>query len=484
MNSVRTYIYNNMLRRCTYNNIQKLLLLLLVLVLYLPDSIGQTLTVKEWIGIVKNNHPLISVAEYQETKAKANLLMSRGSFDPQANFAWNQKNYGGQQYYSIAGGELSIPTTFGVKFKSGYEINRGIFVNPENLSPGNGLLFGGVSIPLGQGLWIDEPRAILRQNEIGVEIGRFAKNEEFNHLIYRAILIYLDWFQAYHTKEVVFSAYKNAEERKNAIRTQVLKGDRPGLDTIEANIQWQQIFLTLQQSELELKNMETSLNTFVWENGENKNILPLYTPEDPDKTILEIPETEMVLDQLAFQKENPFLEPYRLKRQQLDIERKFKRDKLKPDLSVQYNPIFEPVTDSPFSNATLQNNKIGLTFKMPLFLRKERGDIQLANIKISELEATWKEKVSTLYGKYNIYMNEWKVTREQIIVFNQAVAGYKKMYEAEKRLFDTGESSLFLVNTREQTYLQNMIKRIELISKNQKAFYGYHYISGKLPLMF
>ncbi|MBK6785418.1 MAG: TolC family protein [Saprospiraceae bacterium] len=474
----------DMSRLFLHRYVKYLVFACMVLVLFHPTLDGQALTLNEWIKLVKNNHPLITVAELQEDKAKANFLKARGNFDPVAGFDWNQKTYGNSHYYSLANGEFNIPTTFGMKFTSGYEINRGLFANPENISPGNGLLFAGVSIPLGQGLWIDESRAILRQSEIGIEIGKLAKSEEFNNIMYRSVLIYLDWFQAYYTKEVVSSAFNNAEERKNAIRSQALQGDRPGLDTIEANIQWQLIFLSLQQAELELKNVETILNTFVWENGENKKIFPLYAPNNPDKTILEIPEAEMMMDVETFQNNNPFLEPYRLKGKQLEIERKFKRDKLKPVLNINYNPIFEPVSDAPFSNLTLENNKLGLSFKMPLFLRKERGEVKLTNFKISELEATWKEKISTMYGKYNLYYNEWNNTKEQVVVFNQMVNGYRRMYEAEKRLFEIGESSLFLVNTREQTYLQNMIKRLELISKNMKAYYGYHYISGRLPLMF
>ena len=39
---------------------------------------------------------------------------------------------------------------------------------------------------------------------------------------------------------------------------------------------------------------------------------------------------------------HPSLKIYDLKLKQLDIEKKFKQDKLKPNLNVNYNPLFTP----------------------------------------------------------------------------------------------------------------------------------------------
>jgi hypothetical protein len=45
----------------------------------------------------------------------------------------------------------------------------------------------------------------------------------------------------------------------------------------------------------------------------------------------------------------------------------------------------------------------------------------------------------------------------------------KQLLEAERTMFDNGESSLFLINAREVAYLQAVIKKIETQSKNQKS---------------
>ena len=65
-----------------------------------------------------------------------------------------------------------IPTWFGVDFKAGYEINKGQFISEEHATPGSGLWYAGVDIPLGQGLLFDERRSTILQAKI------FQKNSE------------------------------------------------------------------------------------------------------------------------------------------------------------------------------------------------------------------------------------------------------------------------------------------------------------------
>ena len=47
-------------------------------------------------------------------------------------------------------------------------------------------------------------------------------------------------------------------------------------------------------------------------------------------------------------------------------------------------------------------------------------------------------------------------------------------------MFEIGESSLFMVNSREMDYIQAQLKLIELISKNQTAYIGTLHALGTL----
>ena len=74
-----------------------------------------------------------------------------------------------------------------------------------------------------------------------------------------------------------------------------------------------------------------------------------------------------------------------------------------------------------------------------------------------------------LSNKIKSYNNELIALEQQIQLFNKVVLNYLNLLEAEKQKFLMGESSIFLINSREATYVQSAIKLIELHVKYQSA---------------
>ena len=83
-----------------------------------------------------------------------------------------------------------------------------------------------------------------------------------------------------------------------------------------------------------------------------------------------------------------------------------------------------------------------------------------------------------LFNNYKAYINEYLALQEQALIFESAVTNYQRMFEAEIRLFQIGESSLFIVNAREQALINARIKYLELLVKSQKAYYTILYYAG------
>ena len=57
---------------------------------------------------------------------------------------------------------------------------------------------------------------------------------------------------------------------------------------------------------------------------------------------------------------------------------------------------------------------------------------------------------------------------------------YKKLFNSEEILFKNGESSLFLINSREAKVLETEKKLIELKTKYFKTLYSLHWSAGIL----
>jgi len=59
--------------------------------------------------------------------------------------------------------------------------------------------------------------------------------------------------------------------------------------------------------------------------------------------------------------------------------------------------------------------------------------------------------------------------------YTNTVSDIGRILQAERTLFDNGESSVFLINTREMTLVNAQIKLFEIMAKNQKAIFKTYY---------
>jgi hypothetical protein len=127
------------------------------------------LSYREYLGYVKEYHPVAKQAELVLSNAEAELLKARGGFDPKIEVDYDQKQFKGSEYYDLLNATFKIPTWYGIELKAGFEENEGVFLNPERTVPENGLYNAGLSVSVAQGLLIDERRAMLRQAKFFVE---------------------------------------------------------------------------------------------------------------------------------------------------------------------------------------------------------------------------------------------------------------------------------------------------------------------------
>lgn len=462
--------------------------LLIILSLLFASTVGlsqevekQVLTYQSYLELVKEHHPIAKQAAIQLEKGDVKIQTARGGFDPKINAEVNQKYFDGKQYYDISNSNLKVPTWFGIEFESGYEQNQGVFLNPENTVPNAGLWYAGVKVPIGQGMFIDQRRADLRKSQIYRESTEAEQQAILNELLYDAGKNYWNWFTSYNQLKVYEEAFVLAKQRFDAVQQSAQLGDAPSIDTLESGIQVQNRQLNLQQAELDFKNQTALLSVFLWQDG----IIPLEVKAGTHPLLRSqlkpIPVDESIrinLDTLV--NNHPDLRRYQFKIDQLGIDQRWAREKLKPEINLKYNPISEPINNDPFANYSMNNYKWGVQFNFPLFLRKERGKLNMVSLELQETELDYDLKRQNLVNKASVALNTWQTTIEQVSLYEKTTLDYFGLLDGERQLFNGGESSLFMVNSRELGYIKAQIKLIDLIAKNRKAQLAAYYSIGTL----
>jgi len=442
---------------------------ILVFLLISSSVIGQQknnkeLTYNEFLGFVKKYHPMVKSANLQLNNAQANLMMARGGFDPKIEVDFDKKQFKDKTYYSILNSSFKIPTWYGIEIKAGFDNSEGVYLNPENTLPNKGLSSLGINIPLGQGLLINQRMADLQKAKIQLQWSQAERKLQSIEVLYAASIAYFNWKLNYSQVQLYENYLKNAEDRYNGVSNLIENGDKSAIDSIESGITVRNRKLNLEDSKLKLAKSKLELSNYLWlENNVPLEIQDGITPEEKlELTIQETLETNDLLVPNTSIENHPKINALQNKIAILEVERNLKRNNLLPKIHLGYHYLSEP---SYWNSTNFDNFKIGLNFSYPLFLRKERGGLQLAKFKIQDAQFALDLERVQLKNKIISQQIEINSLIKQRKLISALVKDYNAMLTSEERLFTFGESSLFLINTRENNLLGSQLS--ELIMENR-----------------
>ena len=259
----------------------------LIALLFLPMlQYGQTqdsivLNFEEYMQMVKTFHPVVRQARLKADLGDAELLKARGGFDPKIEANYDRKDFKDTRYFDLFNAAFKIPTWYGVELKAKFEQNEGFYLNPQNKVPDDGLFAAGISVPIGQGLFINERMAALKQAKAYQQQSLADQQLAVNKVLYDASVAYFDWISAYRELKLYNNFIENAQFRYDGILSSFEVGDKPAIDTLEADIQIQDRKLSLEQARLKFFKASQQLGTYLWaENNTPLVIRERVYPED------------------------------------------------------------------------------------------------------------------------------------------------------------------------------------------------------------
>lgn len=415
----------------------------------------------EFLGYVKKYHPLAKRAQLEINQAQANLMMARGGFDPKIEADFDQKQFKGKEYYSVFNSSFKIPTWYGIEVKAGFDNSEGIFVNPENSLPNQGLTSLGITIPIGQGLVINQRMADLRKAKIQIQLSQAERKLQAVEVLYNASVAYFNWKRNHSEVQLYTNYLNNATIRYKGVLTLIKNGDKPAIDSVEAGIVVKTRRWNLEESKLKLAKSKLEISNYLW----LENNIPLELQDDIipesklEQTISETLKINELLTEKLSVENHPKINSLENKLAILEVDRKLKANNLLPKMDVGYHYLSEP---NYWNDTNFNNYKIGVNFKFPLFLRKERGSLQLAKYKIQDTKLTLDLERIQLKNKINAQQTEIRSIEKQLQLITELIKDNNQMLQSEERLFTLGESSIFLLNSRENNLVSIQLTQLGL----------------------
>ncbi|HIB37420.1 MAG TPA: TolC family protein [Mesonia sp.] len=378
-----------------------------------------------------------------------------------------EKNYHGTEYYSLWNGSFTIPTWYGIDLKADYEQNDGYYLNPQNTVPEDGIFSAGVNIRLLRGLLYNERMNSVKQAKILQNKNEVERDILVNSILAEAAKAYADWKLYYENRSVYEEFLENAQIRFNGVvRTSEL-GETRALDTVETKIFLRKRQLDVKQANLNLQKAKLNLSNYLWIEDVPVELEDQLVPQASEENILSSLGIENFLGNAEDISEHPELQSIQYDLQAYDLDIRLGRNNLLPTVDVEYKFLTEEYDQPSYLNTS--DYKAGVKVKFPLFLRKERGDLRLAKVKRENTEYKFDQKEWNLKNKIKATEQEIASLKEQLQLIEEIVEDSETMVAAEVRLFEIGESSIFLINSRENKLIDSQLKQNKIENDYFKA---------------
>jgi outer membrane protein TolC len=455
----------------------------LVLLLWLPllsTAWGDVLQLSDVLNRVERNHPKLRGAELLTQMASAKVLEKRGAFDPAVAVGTGYQRYNSSSTRGKALDYFSTSATVfrtdpsGIKWEAGWINNIGDVKSPASSTGEGGEFFVGASIPLLRGLNMNEKIVSLQQAELREEQTTYDYQAARLTVLLEAGSAYYDWVTSVIQQEIIEENLRLAMVRADQVRQSIEAGDKPRVDQVEADREVEIRREALLKAERTVQKTAIKLALYLWNSqGEAQEVpdqtdSPMSLPESRQVDPAEIADLQVKALELR-----PELRRLNLEKSVVRLDQDLARNDRLPQLDLKLRP-----------GADTGNQGVGFTFKagleliIPLATRSADGREQAASIKLEKLNLDEVEAIRRILLQVRDAAGEVEATRLRLERALEVYRLAKELEEAERLKFEFGDSSLFMVNSRERSTVSAALKVLEIRNEQAQSVLLLETVSG------
>lgn len=431
------------------------LLILIGLSTLFGSSGTYSLEKKEKLSLMKvlesidHHYPQVKIARLEVAKASGAFVNAKGQFDPALELSTRSQPAGG--YINNYGDtQLTIPTLYnGVKLFAGYRNGEGNWpIYYQNyLTNSGGEYRAGLSLPLLRDRLIDKERTGLLSSA-QLMLMKEQDAEAVKIKIYQeAIKAYWQWVEAGFQLNTFKQLLHLAQKRQQAIEQQATQGDLPRLaisENLQQIVQREQL---LNQGQMIFE--QAGVNLSLYFRGPKGN--PLIPKKQSLPGLTNASDTiagtrELLREHPGIKKLTHFANMMKLKRNQA-------RNELLPQLDATAYTFKQNGTGG-YPLLIPQAAMVGVSFKFPLLQRQAKGNLIQAESELRQVRVEKRFLYEQLNNEFSNMLIGISRSRRQVSLLKKELSLAQKVQQGETKKFSQGDSTLFLVNQREQMTTQ------------------------------
>jgi len=413
--------------------------------------------------------PLLLAAAREKDEAQGAALSADGGFDPSLKASGFYEPVSGypRQYLTV---QADQPTPlWGSSFFVGYRYGSGKFPIYDGKLDTNdyGEVRGGVRVPLWRDGPIDRRRASIRQAELGVSLASLSLDQARIEARRAGAFRYWDWVAAGRRVSVLRSWLALAVVRDAALAARAERGDIPEIERTENQRTIFQRQAAVVGAERDLLQASMELSLYI--RGADRQ--PLVPDASRLPRRLPAPAPVDVLGGRAEEERalarRPDVKRFDLVRDRSRIEADLARNQQKPGIDVtlygarQFGP-GDPIRGEPVVGAAL-------VLDIPILNRVQNGREQTAEASVAKASDQQRFARDRVVADVRTALASIDAAQKRASMAENEARVAAQLADAELRRFDLGESTLLLVNLREQANAEAKVREIDAVADFHRA---------------
>jgi len=431
-----------------------------------------TLTLAEVLAVLAATHPQLEAARQRQRAAEGDAMTAAGGFDPVLRVRGQYVPIGAFPRGTVDV-ELRQPTPlWGLSLYGGWRLGLGSFAvyDLRGKTANSGELRAGVSLPLWQGGAIDRRRTDVRVAAIAQDAAAADLEARVIELERAAGRSYWAWVGAGLRLEVQRSLLALAKDRDEALRKQITAGSVPaveGLDNLRAILDRGARIVAaeraLQQAAFDLARHLRD------QDGEIQAPAPVRLPgtfpepQRPGTDTLE----PMIREAWA---RRPDLRRLVLQREAAAVELRLARNDRSPKIDLDaYASKDVGAIDPAYAYLRPAEFVVGVSVELPLALRGARGKSRRAEAELARIDAELRMARDVVALEIRDAHSALVAGHARVGLAREQLTAAHALEQAERSRFRLGDSTLLLVNLREQAATDAAVQELDALGEYHRA---------------
>jgi outer membrane protein TolC len=438
-----------------------------------PQITPQMLTLGALLDSVNKNYPPLKAALLERPLAEADLLNQEGRFDLSVRSRLDTQNFGFYQNERFEIGVTQPVQIWGATLFSDYSLSLGRYPPYDGKVQTNdlGQIRTGLRLPLARDRAIDDRRAGLGRARLGLRLADLSIDQQRLAIFQMATRRYWDWIAAGRRLSIANILLEVAIGRDAILQEAVRIGALPQFEQLDN----QRIVLQRRNNVVEarrsLENAAIELSLFYRDDSGQPRLADMnqLVPGFPEP--VELLESQVLDDMNAALGRRPDVLRFLFQRDQVNIDKRLAQNQRLPNVDL-FTEFFREAGSGPVLRGP-NDLRVGLIFDLPLQRRQATARLQNAEARLGQLAQREQFQRDQVTAEVRDAASAVRAAYERSQVLTSELEVTRQVEAAERLRFELGDSTLFVLNLREQATAEAAVREANALADYFRAYAAY-----------